>query len=107
VIPKKKGNGKKKQTGAKGFTSMVVKDMRKMLRENDASSGDGEGDAEREEDTLFKLVRNENEKGKKKRRVNFIVTLVEGEKDYVPSRWSSLMVNDKGDGEKFVLQRPS
>ncbi len=66
-------------------------------------SGEGEEDAE---DTLFKLVRNESEKDKKKRRVNFIVILAGGEENYVPTRWPSLMMADKEDEEKFIPQCP-
>jgi hypothetical protein len=83
---------------------MVVKDMEAMLKEDDAtSSGEGEEDVE---DSLFKLVRNESAKDRKKRRVNFIVTLAGEEKSYVPKRWSAMMIADKGEGDKFIPQRP-
>jgi hypothetical protein len=103
--PKKKDKGKKKQKGVKSIASMVVKDMKKaMLKEDDASSS---GEAEEyTEDSLFKLIRNESVKDRKKRRVNFIVTLAGEEKSYVPRRWSAMMVTDNGEGDKFVPQRP-
>ena len=83
---------------------MVVKDMKAMLKDDEtASSGEGEEDAE---DSLFKLVRSESAKDRKKRRVNFIVTLAGEEKSYVPQRWSAMMITDKGEGDKFVPQRP-
>jgi hypothetical protein len=101
---KKKDKAKKKQKGAKSVASMVVKDMKRMLEDDEAtSSGEGEEDAEV---SLFKLVRSESAKDRKKRRVNFIVTLAGEEKSYVPQRWSAMMVTDKGEGEKFIPQRP-
>jgi hypothetical protein len=108
-IVKTKEKGKKKKV-VKSFASMVVKDLKEMFAKrkdgNEAGSEEGEKTDE-EDDYLFKLVRDSSAKGKKKRRVDFIGTLAGGEKDYVPSRWASLMMTDKGDKEKYVPQRPN
>ena len=87
---------------------MVAKDVKAMLQDEggDEEVGSEEGGRSGDEDdSLFKLVRNAS-KSKKKRTVNFIVTLAGSHQDYVPSRWSSLMVTDQEGGEKFVPQRP-
>ncbi len=107
-IVKKKGKEKKKKA-AKSFASMMAKDLKEiMAKESDGSeAGSEEGEkGDEDDDSLFKLVRGEKAKGKKKRKVNFIVTLAGGGKDYVPSRWSSLMMTDQEGGDKFVPQRP-
>jgi hypothetical protein len=88
---------------------MMAKDLKEiMAKESDGSeAGSEEGEkGDEDNDSLFKLVRGEKAKGAKKRKVNFIVTLAGGGKDYVPSRWSSLMMTDQEGGDKFVPQRP-
>ncbi len=106
-VPKKKEKAKKKKVG-KSFASMVAKDVKAMLQDEsgdeEVGSEEGGGGGE-EDDSLFKLVRNAS-KSKKKRRVNFIVTLAGSNQAYVPSRWSSLMMTDQEGGDKFVPQRP-
>jgi hypothetical protein len=106
-VPKKKEKAKKKKLG-KSFASMVAKDVKAMLQDEsgdeEVGSEEGGGGGE-EDDSLFKLVRNAS-KSKKKRTVNFIVTLAGSNQDYVPSRWSSLMMTDQEGGDKFVPQRP-
>ncbi len=106
-IPKKKDKGKKKKA-VKSFASMVVKDMKELLHRGESEDEAGSEEGERSEgsdDSLFKLVRETSAKKKKKRKVNFIVTLAGAGHDYVPSRWSSLMLTDRGDKEKYVPQR--
>jgi hypothetical protein len=108
-IPKKKDKGKKKKA-VKIFASMVVKDIKELLHRGYSDDGAGSEEGERPDggdDSLFKLVRETSAKRKKKRKVNFIVTLAGAGHDYVPSRWSSLMLTDRGDKEKYVLQRPN
>ncbi len=106
-VAKKKEKAKKKKVG-KSFASMMAKGVKAMLRDEggDEEVGSEEGGRSGEEDdSLFKLVRNAS-RSKKKRRVNFIVTLAGSNQDYVPSRWSSLMMTDQEGGDKFVPQRP-
>jgi hypothetical protein len=94
----------------KSFASMVVKDMKELLQNGESGDEAGSEDGERSDggdDSLFKLVRETSAKKKKKRKVNFIVTLAGAGNDYVPSRWSSLMLTDRGDKEKYVPQRPN
>ena len=57
--------------------------------------------------TPFSTTNKSYRKGKKKRKVNFIVTLAGAGHDYVPSRWSTLMLTDRGDKESYVPQRPN
>ncbi len=49
---------------------------------------------------LFNLVR-----GGSKKRVNFLDTLAEGGKEYVPSRYTSMMINAKEGKEDFKPRR--
>jgi hypothetical protein len=108
-ILKKKGKEKKKKA-VKSFASMVVKDMRELLQNEQSGDEAGSKEGERSDggdDSLFKLVRETSAKKKKKRKVNFIVTLAGAGHDYVPSRWSSLMLTDREDKEKYVPQRPN
>ncbi len=88
---------------------MMAKDLKEiMAKQSDGSeAGSEEGEkGDEDDDSLFKLVRGEKAKEKKRRKVNFIVTLAGGGKDYVPTRWSSLMMTDQVGGDKFVPQRP-
>jgi hypothetical protein len=106
-IVKKKEKGKKK--AAKSFASMMAKDLKEIIANGSDGSEAGSENGEKrdgDDDSLFRLICGGEAKGKKKRKVNFIVTLAEGGKDYVPSRWSSLMVTDQEGGDKFVPQRP-
>ncbi len=50
--------------------------------------------ADEDEDSLFNLIRGSNAKGKNKRKVNLLVILAGEGKDYISSRWSSLMITD-------------
>jgi hypothetical protein len=107
-IVKKKKKGKKKKA-AKSFASMMAKDLKEIMAKGSDSSEAGSEDGEKGDGdnySLFRLIRGGEAKGKKKRKVNFIVTLAGRGKDYVPSRWSSLMVTDQEGGDKFVPQRP-
>ncbi len=84
--------------------------MKELLHRGESEDKAGSEEGERSEggdDSLFKLVRETSAKKKKKRKVNFIVTLAGAGHDFVPSRWSSLMLTDRGDKEKYVPQRPS
>jgi hypothetical protein len=83
--------------------------MKELLHRGDSEDEAGSEEGERSEggdDSLFKLVKETSAKKKKRRKVNFIVTLAGAGHDYVPSRWSSLMMTDRGDKEKYVPQRP-
>ncbi len=50
--------------------------------------------------TLFNLVR-----GESKKRVNFLVTVAEGGREYVPTRVASMMIRAVGKNEKFKPKR--
>ncbi len=102
---KKKGKGKKKASGGKVVTSMMAKDAKEMVEEMDSSSGEDESSLGGEDDTLFKLVRGTGGQKKKKRRVNFIVTLAGGGGEYVPSRHLSMMIRDTTGGTGYIPER--
>ena len=92
--PKKKLKIKTEKSG-KSIASMVMKDLKEMFRKGKEDASDEKGDL-----TLFNLVRGEN-----KKRVNFLVTLAEGGKEYVPVRATSLMIRAVGGKEDFKPKR--
>jgi hypothetical protein len=78
---------------------MVMKDLKAMM---DQGGGIKEkSDNEKDDMFLFNLVRG----GKDKKRVNFLVTSSEGGREYVPSRFSSLMINARKGNESFIPRR--
>jgi hypothetical protein len=78
---------------------MVVKDLKAMMNQGGAIKD--ESDNEKDDMSLFNLVRG----GKDKKRVNFLITSAEGGREYVPSRYSSLMINAKEGKEDFKPRR--
>ncbi len=78
---------------------MVMKDLKAMMDNGGAVKE--ESDNEKDDMTLLNLVRG----GKDKKRVNFLVTLAEGGREYVPSRFTSLMINAKEGKEDFKPRR--
>ncbi len=82
--PKKKPKNKPAKSG-KSIALMVIKDLKEMFnkeKEERDDASDEKGDL-----ILFNLVR-----GESKKRVNFLVTLAEGGKKYVPTRVASMMI---------------
>ncbi len=82
---------KKKQKGpqvkgAQSIASMVARDL-KLLMKNEKDHQEGESGNEKDDMSLFNLVR-----GGSKKRVNVLCTSVEGG-DYVPTRCLSFMIN--------------
>jgi hypothetical protein len=75
---------------------MVVKDLKAMMDEGGAVKEESDND----DMALFNLVR-----GGSKKQVNFLVTLAEGRKEYVPSRFISLMINASEGNEGFKPRR--
>ena len=78
---------------------MVMKDLKEMMGQGSGIKDepyDEKGDM-----SLFNLVRGGNDK----KRVNFLVTSSEGGRDYVPSRYSSMMINAREGKESFVPRR--
>ena len=99
-----KGGPRKKQKkgpakGGRAIATMVIKDLQAMMGQG--SGIKEERDDEKGDMSLFNLVRGGNDK----KRVNFLVTSSEGGRDYVPSRYSSLMINAKEGKESFVPRR--
>ena len=93
--PKKKLKGNAAKSG-RSIASMVMKDLKEMFK------GDKEDEEDDKDDhTLFNLVR-----GESKKRVNFLVTLAEGGKEYVPVRASSMMIKAV-EGKKDYKPRKS
>ncbi len=90
-IVKKKEKGKKKKA-AKSFATMMAKDLKEIMAKGSDGSEAGSEEGETgngDDDSLFRLIRGGEAKGMKKRKINSIVTLAGGGKDYVHSRWSS------------------
>ena len=78
---------------------MVMKDLKEMMGQG--SGIKDEPDDEKGDMSLFNLVRGGNDK----KRVNFLVTSSEGGREYVPSRYSSMMINAREGKESFVPRR--
>ena len=74
---------------------MVMKDLKAMFKEEKEDVSEEKGDL-----TLFNLVR-----GESKKRVNFLVTLAEGGKEYVPVRATSLMIKAVEGKEDYKPKR--
>ncbi len=68
---------------------MVARDLKQMLKSEKDLDQEEEPSHEKDDTSLFNLVR-----GGSKKRVNFLVTSAEGEQEYVPSRYSTLMINE-------------
>ena len=75
-----------------------MRDLQTMMGQG---SGIKEEPDEKGDMSLFNLVRGGNDK----KRVNFLVTSSEGGRDYVPSRYSSLMINAREGKESFIPRR--
>jgi hypothetical protein len=99
-----KGGPRKKQKrgpakGGRAIATMVMKDLKAMM-EQGSSIKEEPGD-EKDDMSLFNLVRGGNDK----KRVNFLMTSSEGGREYVPSRYSSMMINAREGKESFVPRR--
>jgi hypothetical protein len=79
---------------------MVARDLKQMLKSEKDLNQEEESSNEKDDMSLFNLVR-----GGSKKRVNFLVTSAEEGKEYVPSRYSSLMINAKEGKDKFKPRR--
>jgi hypothetical protein len=100
-----KGTQKKKHKGPQGkagqrIASMVARDLKQMLKSEKDLDQEEESSNEKDDMSLFNLVR----EGSKKR-VNFLVTSAEGGKEYVPCRYSTLMINAKEGKDGFKPRR--
>jgi hypothetical protein len=95
--PKKKPKNKPAKSG-KNIASMVMRDLNEMFKQEKEERDDASD--EKGDLTLFNLVR-----GESKKRVNFLVTLTEGGKEYVPTRVASMMIQAVGGKEKFKPKR--